>query len=61
MKKEQLDAIPRVEARQLLARIPAGNGYDDRVLVAVEQAMNLEWWRGYYAGLRTNEQRAREE
>lgn len=50
MTKEQVDAIPRVEARQLLARIPAGAGYDDRILLAVEQAMNLEWWRGYYAG-----------
>lgn len=47
--KEQIDAIPRVEARQLLASIPGGRGYDDRVLIAVEQAMNLEWWRGYYA------------
>lgn len=49
MTKEQIDAIQRVEARQLLARIPAGPGYDDRVLLAVEQAMNLEWWRGYHA------------
>ena len=49
MTKEQIDAIPRVEARQLLARIPAGRGYDDRVLLAVEVAMNLEWWRGYHA------------
>lgn len=51
MTKEQLDAIPRVEARALLARIPAGPGYDDRVLLAVEQVMNLEWWRGYHAAL----------
>ena len=50
MTKEQIDAIPRKEARQLLAQIPAGQGYDDRVLLAVEQAMNLEWWRGFYAG-----------
>lgn len=49
MTKEQIDAAQRVEARQLLARIPAGPGYDDRVLLAVEQAMNLEWWRGYHA------------
>ncbi len=49
MTKEQIEAIPRKEARQLLASIPAGNGYDDRVLVAVEQAMNTEWWRGYHA------------
>lgn len=48
MTKEQIDAIPRVEARQLLARVPAGHGYDDRVLLAVEQAMNMEWWRGYW-------------
>jgi len=49
MTKEQLEAIPRLDARQLLARIPASPGYDDRVLLAVEQAMNLEWWRGYHA------------
>lgn len=49
MTKEQIDAIPRVEARKLLASIPAGVGYDDRVLLAVEQAMNLEWWRGFHA------------
>ena len=51
MTREQIDAIPRKEARQLLASIPAGQGYDNRVLLAVEQAMNLEWWRGYYAAL----------
>lgn len=49
MTRDQIDAIPRVEARQLLARVPAGPRYDDRVLLAVEQAMNLEWWRGYHA------------
>lgn len=53
MTKEQLDAITRKEARQLLAEIPAGPGYDDRVLLAVEQAMNLEFWRGYHAALPT--------
>jgi hypothetical protein len=53
MTKEEIDAIPRVEARLLLARIPMGRGYDDRVLLAVEQAMNLEWWRGYHAASRT--------
>lgn len=49
MTREQIDQIPRVEARTLMARIPAGPGYDDRCLVAVECAMNLEWWRGYHA------------
>jgi hypothetical protein len=47
--KDEIEAIPRVEANKLLARIPAGRGYDDRVLLAVEQAMNLEWWRGYWS------------
>jgi len=55
MTKEQLDAIPRKQARQWLAQIPAGPGYDDRVLLAIEQAMNLEWWRGYYAALSNGE------
>lgn len=50
MTKEQIDAIPRKDARQWLAQVEAGSGYDDRVLLAIEQAMNLEWWRGYYAG-----------
>lgn len=49
MTKDEIDATPRKEARQLLAQIPAGKGYDNRLLLAVEQAMNLEWWRGYHA------------
>lgn len=49
MLREEIDAIPRKEARELLASIPGGRGYDDRLLLAVEQAMNLEWWRGFYA------------
>jgi hypothetical protein len=49
MTKEEIHAIPRKEARQLLAQIPLGRGFDDRLLLAVEQAMNLEWWRGYHA------------
>lgn len=55
MTKDQLEEIPRVEARQLFARVPAGSGYDDRVILAVEQAMNLEWWRGYHAKDSLNE------
>lgn len=54
MTKEQIDAIPRKKARELLASIPGGRGYDDRVLLAVEQAMNLEWWRGYHAAALSN-------
>lgn len=40
---------PRKEARQLLAEIPGGPGYDNRVVLAVECAMNLEWWRGHHS------------
>lgn len=50
MTKEQVDAIPRKEAGDIIASVPAGRGYDDRVTLAVAVAMNLEWWRGYYAG-----------
>lgn len=49
MDREQTFAIERKDARKLLAEIPMGKGYDDRVLLAIEQALNLEWWRGYYA------------
>jgi hypothetical protein len=49
MTKEEIDAISRKTARQVMASVPAGRGYDDRLLLAVEQAMNLEWWRGYHA------------
>lgn len=50
MTRNELDKIPRKTAVALLAGIPAGPGYDKRVDVAVEVAMNVEWWRGYYAG-----------
>ena len=50
MTKDEVYAIPWKEAQSLLASIPGGRGYDDRVLLAVEQALNLAWWRGYYAG-----------
>ncbi len=49
--REMIEAVPRKTARELLAGIPAGLRYDDRVLLAVEMAMNNEWWRGYFAGL----------
>jgi len=56
MDKEALYAIPRKTAKQLLTDIPSGGvcwgsrpGYETRVEIAVEGAMNTEWWRGYYA------------
>jgi hypothetical protein len=48
MTRAQLSAIPRKTAAEILAAIPGGPGYDDRVLLAMEEAMNLEWWRGFY-------------
>lgn len=50
MTREDLSKIPRVEAAEMLVNIPAGPGYEHRVLLAVESAMNIEWWRGHYAG-----------
>jgi len=51
MTRDQLDATPQQTAQQVLVSVPGGPGYDARVLVAVEQAMNLEWWRGYYTAV----------
>lgn len=51
MTKEEIDAIPRRTAREILASVPGGRGYDDRVMAAIEQAMNLEWWRGWHAAV----------
>jgi hypothetical protein len=50
MTEEQLDKIKRRAADQVLIDVPGGVGYEQRVLIAVEAAMNEEWWRGYYAG-----------
>lgn len=49
MTRNEINAIPRKTASQLLSEIPAGGGYERRVELAVEQALNLEWWRGYHA------------
>jgi hypothetical protein len=48
MKIEEIDAIPRKSAKDLLAA-----GEPPSVLLEVEQALNLEWWRGYHAAIRT--------
>lgn len=51
MTREQLRAIARRDASGVIASVPGGTGYDTRVVMAVEIAMNQEWWRGYYAGI----------
>lgn len=50
MTEEQLAAIPRRTADEILTMIPGGPGYDHRVRLAMEVAMIVEWWRGYYTG-----------
>lgn len=49
MTEDQIKAIPRRTAEQVLVAVPGGPGYEHRVLLAVEIAMNEEWWRGYWA------------
>jgi hypothetical protein len=50
MTLDELTAIPRKNAEEVLIGVPGGQGYEQRVKVAVEVAMNIEWWRGYHAG-----------
>jgi hypothetical protein len=50
MNEEELTKMPRQTARDILTAIPGGPGYEARVELALEVAMNTEWWRGYYAG-----------
>lgn len=54
MTRDELAKIPRLTADQVLAGVPGGVGYEHRVLLAVECAMNIEWWRGFYAGFDGN-------
>jgi hypothetical protein len=51
MAEEELDAIPRRSAREVLADTNR-NGVSGEATIAA--AMNEEWWRGYYAGLAQN-------
>lgn len=48
MTKEETYRIERKTASQVV-EIPPGPDASKRMLLAVEQAMNLEWWRGYWA------------
>lgn len=59
MTPEDLAKIPRKTAREMLGEIQAGDGFEHRVLLAVECAMNLEWWRGYHAALTAKREEAR--
>ncbi len=41
--------MPLRTAQEILNAIPGGPGYEARVELALEVAMNTEWWRGFYA------------
>lgn len=42
---------PRLTAREVLIGVAGGLGYYERQVVAVEVAMNNEWWLGYAAAI----------
>ena len=48
MTQEQLDAIQRMSASELLGELPDGP-QKRRLLLTLESALNIEWWRGYRA------------
>lgn len=54
MTEQELEKIKRKSAREWLISIPLGHGVDERQEVAIECAMNEEWWRGFHAGKRHN-------
>lgn len=55
MTEEELAAIPRRRAAEILASIPATDVYSlGRLLLAIETEMHAEWCRGYYAGKKAN-------
>lgn len=50
MTRDELAKIPRQTADEILTAVPGGQGYEARVALQVEAHLNIEWWRGYYAG-----------
>lgn len=50
MTPQHLAQTQRRTAEQVMASVPLGPGVEQRTRLAVEIAMNEEWWRGYYAG-----------
>ena len=51
MTRAQLAQCANETAADLFARVPMGKGYYERIEVAVETALNVQWWRGYYAAV----------
>ncbi len=50
MTKDQIDAIPRRTVRELFDEVDPECRYANQLIAVFESAVNLEWWRGYYAG-----------
>ena len=50
MTPQRLAEIPRRTAHEVVLDVRLGAGVESRTVLAVEAAMNEEWWRGYYAG-----------
>lgn len=55
MTKEELAAVPRRSAKEVLADT-SRNGVSGEATIAA--ALNEEWWRGYHAGLAVVMQKA---
>lgn len=51
MTPQTLATIRRKTATEVIESVPLGPGVSHRINIAVEVAMNEEWWRGYYAGV----------
>lgn len=44
----QIEAMPAPTGAELLARVRKWRGHEKRLERAVQVALNVEWWRGYY-------------
>ena len=55
MTKEQLSAIKRRSAENVMVGVPGGLHYEARLRTAIEAWANEEWWRGFYAGAKAAE------
>ena len=59
MTPEQVASTPRKSAEEIANGVPEGlppNLTRLHLMIEIESALNLEWWRGYYAGRRIEKQ-----
>lgn len=56
MTPTQLAKVPRRDAARIIEDAQVGRvGGGDRLHLAIETALNEEWWRGFHAGQRAYE------